>query len=566
MRRSEAVDKKDEQGCYSLTLATPISDLPTSVPGTDNRQAGKSGQAWGPGDFTMGELDIRFYLSLLIRRLPYFLAIVTLLTTGGLVLAYMLPPVYRASGKILVEAPQIPSDMARPTVSTNPVEQFETIQQQVTTQDNLVALAARLNIYAKIDDNLSSADIADDMRSRVMFEQVSTPQGGQGATVFSISFDAKDPALAAKVVNDLLDSIISKNVSLRTGRAGDTLQFFAQEVSRLGSQLTSLEAEILKFKNANKDALPDSLDFRRSQQSSLQDRLGQLEREEAGLRSRRSNLVQMFVSTGRVANAGPVNPDQKMLDDLNLSLSDQLTVFSETSPTVVALRARIKGVQEKLRSSQAGAAGKTGPSELDFQLSDIDERLRFIGQETSVIKKNLAGLAKSIAATPANDATVSSLDRNRANIQLQYNTATALLAQASTGDQIEARSKGGRLSVLEPAVQPEKPISPKRRRIAAAGLAAGAGLGLGLIVLLEMLNKTIRRPTELAALLQSQPLATIPYILTKREKRSKINSLRLGLAKTGSGLIGSVIVAHSYMPVGTVLAKLVAGFSIKGTV
>ena len=74
------------------------------------------------------------------------------------------------------------------------------------------------------------------------------------------------------------------------------------------------------------------------------------------------------------------------------------------------------------------------------------------------------------------------------------------------------RSDGGRFSLLEPATPPVRAISPQRRRIVALGVMAGLGLGLGVIVLLELLNKTIRRPAELAQLLQSQPLATIPTI------------------------------------------------------
>ena len=47
----------------------------------------------------------------------------------------------------------------------------------------------------------------------------------------------------------------------RTDRAGSTLQFFNQEVARLGTQLSTLEADILKFKTENKDTLPESIDL-----------------------------------------------------------------------------------------------------------------------------------------------------------------------------------------------------------------------------------------------------------------------------------------------------------------
>ena len=51
------------------------------------------------------------------------------------------------------------------------------------------------------------------------------------------------------------------------------------------------------------------------------------------------------------------------------------------------------------------------------------------------------------------------------------------------------------------------------------GLASVAGIGLGLafVVLLEVFNKTVRRPVELERLLQSPPLATIPNISSPGE-------------------------------------------------
>lgn len=477
-------------------------------------------QAFGAA---MGDTDIRFYLSILLRRLPYLLAIPALVTGIGMAVAQLMPPVYRASAKILVEPPQISADMARPTVQTHAIEQLQIIEQEVTTRENLLDLAGRLDIYGDREVRLSDADIVENLRARTMLAQVpmNPPSDGQGATLFSVSFSARDPDLAARVVNEIAAFIQRKNVGLRTSKAEDTMRFFDKEVTRLSAELADREEEVLQFRNANNDALPDSIDFRRTQQGNQQERLLLLEREESALRVRRNNLVRMFEATGEIAGNGPLSLEQEMLRDLKRVLAEQLSMFSEDSPNVIALRTRIDALQEVLQASAVSVQDEGGPSELDLQLSDVDERLSFIEREKATIKRYLEDLGRSIDATPQNETRLNALTRSRDNIRVQYNAAVAKLAEASTGEQIEIGSKGGRFAVVEPATPPENRVSPNRRRIVGAALALGIALSLGVVVLLELANRTIRRPAELSQMLQKPPLATIPYIWLAGEKRER---------------------------------------------
>jgi len=492
----------------------------------------------------MNDVDLRFYLSIAIRRLPYIVAIAALTVAIAVLIALNQPHVYQASARILAEAPQMPTELARPTVLIDASEQLQIIQQQITTRDDLLDLAAKLGIYADSKTQLSNEKIVEDMRSRVTFEQLqlSSP-AGSGTTVFSVGFKARSPVLAAKVANELAALILHRNQLQRADVAGSTLQFFDEEVARLGADLNRAEAGILEFKNENKDTLPESLEFRRNQQSSQQERLISLDREESDLRSRRRNLVETYGTAGPLTSAGPVSPEQQMLSDLNRALAAQLGMFDETSPNIVSLRARIAALQDSLRTGQtAGGAGSKQPSMLDIQLADIDERLQLIDHERSTITKSISDLSKSIEATPAVETALNSLERTRTNLQTQYNTAIAKRAEASIGKQIEVNSDNERFSLLESAIPPEKPASPKRFRIIALGGVAGLGLGFGFVVLLELLNRTIRRPSDLTQLFEGQPFATIPYIpeargtrvLTMRRGTATLDACRRLFAGSGS--------------------------------
>jgi uncharacterized protein involved in exopolysaccharide biosynthesis len=467
----------------------------------------------------MNSSDLRFYFSIFLERLPYFLGVAIAVAACGVAVAYWLPPVYRATAKILVESPQIPTDLARSTVPENAVAQLQVIQQELLTRDALLSLANRFEIYAD-RSGAREADIVNDMRSRIRIDPLllDAGGGGSGAIAFSVSFDAGNAVLAADVTNTLVSAILDRDAATRAARAADTLAFFQREVDRLGGALKGIEADILAFKNSNLNALPDSLEFRRSQQSNQQERLLLLEREESSLKNRRSTLVQLFRNTGRVLDGGAQTPKGKLLEDLNSALASQSTIFAEDSPTIQALRARISAVAGDLEATKPNgqAAGiKLPPSELDIQLADIDDRLTAITLEKASISRAAAATDASIQATPKNETTLNGLGRGYQNTQSQYNAAVSRLAEASTGNQIELRLKAQRLSLIEAATPPLTLFSPKRPLIAGVGAFVGIGLGLAIVFLIELLNRKVRRPVELERALGIEPLATIPYIHVK---------------------------------------------------
>lgn len=521
-------------------------------------------------------MELRFYATLFLRRLHWFILVVVLCSAIGVTLARLLPTVYSAEARLVVESEQIPDELAASTVRTQATEQLQIIQQRILTRDILVEMANRLGIYAARATEgkrpLSAEEIVEDLRERISIRTVgSSPAQRRGdvqATIVTVSFEAPTSALAASVTNEVVTLILREDVSMRTGVARQTLEFFVQEVERLDKELAQKAAVILEFKERNLTALPDSLDFRRTQQAAGQERLLQVERSEAELRDRRARLIRLHEAAANANESVPVSqrtPEQIQLQTLRDEMSRSLAVLSPENPRIKLLAAQVASLEKVVESQMTGAAlGEDGQrlSAFDVQLADLDGQLGFLAQQREQIQSEMDALSASIAATPSNSVSLETLERDYAATRRQYDEAIQNKAKAETGDMIEALSKGQRITVIEQAIAPREPTSPNRPLIAAAGVGGGLFLGLALVAALEFFKAGIRRPVDLSNGLGITPFATLPYLRTKGEV------LRKSLTVWGGIILVLLVIAAGlwlihvrYMPLDLLLEQVLQRLS-----
>ena len=307
------------------------------------------------------------------------------------------------------------------------------------------------------------------------------------------------------MTNELVTLILQENVTLRTGRAENTLAFFEAELDRLSGELDRLSQRIMQFKSENEKALPDSLEFRRNQQAVLQERLLQLEREETQLQDTRTRTVQIYEQTGQVASTEvPQTQEERDLAQLRRQLADSRAIYSATNPNIRLIETRIAALEKIVAEQQQSAAP------LDAATSAGMTRARHQARRArrpAEIHRRRAGADRgaarpistnSIQATPANELALAGLERDYANARQQYDAMVASRSQAAIGERLESR--GARASASRWSsrrCRRPAPDQPNRVLIAGAGVAGGLGAGLAFVLLLELLNRSIRRPSEL---------------------------------------------------------------------
>ncbi len=517
----------------------------------------------------LNELDPRFFLSIFLRRFPVFLLTAILIFSGFAAAAVLLPPTYTSKAKILVESQQIPQNLVQSTVTSHATERLRVIEQRLMTRENLLEIASQFDVFRTRRD-LSPTEIVEAMRAASVFgvDSLGGGKGGGLAMSFAISFSAADSVTAARVAGEYVTRILESNLKLRTGRAADTFEFFEQETQRLGGELTAIESQLVEFKRANRDSLPETQSFRTNQLERIQQRIQLLDRETANLQERRKQLVEITEDPANLMKEDrPPTETEKAKMALERELEVRSALLSDEHPEIRALKTRIatlerlmdserERVETELKDSTSRYVAKE-IARVKQEIEQIDIQLGQQADELAGLERQEKELERSVAETPNTQMALNALQRNYANLQQQYDAARSKLAVSATSEQLELKQQAERFEVIEQATVPEAPDKPDRMMILVMGFGGGAGAGLAMIVLLEFLNKAIRRPGDIVSALEIQPLAVIPYIYTDVElrRRSRIKWTLIALA-VGCAAAALVLAHLYYLPIDLLVRRL----------
>lgn len=481
-------------------------------------------------------LTLRDIWGILRRRFWMIAGVATVCTLLSVLIAFLLPPIYVSSAKILVESQQIPTALASSTVTSSAEERMELIEQRLMTRRNLLDLIDRLDLFRDRPE-LTPSEKVDAMREATQFERIvlgaenNNSRRNATASAFTLAYRDSSSVRAAKVTNEFVTMVLEQNLKARSERASETHDFFKKEVERLQKDLLELELEIAKFQNQNEDSLPDSLDFRRTELQNLLEQAFDLKRRRIGLEEQRRTLSESLSAglIGGGVTGRALTPEEQQLQRLKTELSQAQAIYANSHPTVRALRSQIQAVERSIqpRSDQADAdaaaegdhSTQRAKTEAERQIELIDTELELVAEETAQIELRQEDLRASIDKTPGVAMALNALQRKYEDLEAQFKIASAKQAAAATGEKLEVNRKAERFEVIEQAQVPERPESPNRPVIAIGGAAGGLGLALALAMLLEFTNKTIRTAADLERKLQLRPLISIPYIETARERR-----------------------------------------------
>lgn len=415
---------------------------------------------------------------------------------------------------------------------------------------------------------------------------------------FSLSYDGRNPDTVQRVANEITSLYLEENLKTRTQKTAEASDFLTEEVEQMGAYVTELEQKLAQFKEANMYALPEqkalNLQFLQQTEQELQsldlqlrtlqertiyldaelaqiapdtpivsdtgqrilskqDRLKHLQTELVALTSRYSEKHPDVVKAQREIAAlqrelGVLDTSLdtvKTLTHLRAELAQLKDTHAADHPDVVALSAQIAAYEAVLAKPSAEATAREvaarqpdNPAYLNLsaQKAGTQQEIEGLKKRRLELQAKLAEYQDRLQRTPDTERQYLALMRDYENAATRYRDLKAKQMEAQIGEQLERKSKGERLSIIEPPLLPEKPIKPNRPAIAVLGLLLGIAAAVGYIALRTALDQTVRTVRTVALLAGTAPLAVIPYLETDDETFDQSRQ-RLVLVGLGFGAL-----------------------------
>jgi len=419
-----------------------------------------------------------------------------------------------------------------------------------------------------IDLKMISADVVDPRQGRPT----------KATIAFSVSFDNRNPQTAARVANELTSLYLSENIESRKQLAADTAGFLRAESERMGKRVAELEQKLSEFKAKNSDKLPElyqvnmqMLDRSGQELREVESRIRALDQQilfldaqltqtsptgmvvtengERVLSPRdRLKLLRSQYATA-AAQYKPDHPDvlrlKRTIEGLEAQLGQngatqndtrralaaaqsELDVaskrYSPDHPDVKRLQQTVARLQDELKRTPAAPPvlpdeGADNPAYVSIRTqreAAMTERAALMTQAGQT-RARIAELEQRQAQSPGVEREYSGLVRDLQGERAKYDELRQKEMEAQLVENLETERKGERFTLIEPPIQPQVPVSPKRMLIVLLGGVLAMGAAFGMMFLLESIDTRIRDRDHVIQLLGVPPLAVVPYVQTAED-------------------------------------------------
>ncbi len=487
------------------------------------------------------QASLKDYLRIIFHRKWFFLIPFLVVFTTATIGSSFLTRYYESSILILVEEekiinPLIPYQerlILQPKEDTL-VEKLRTLTEQILSYPQLINLVNTLGISKGITDQAAYEKLIMGIRKR-------TGVVMRASDVFQISYEDKDPVMAQKIVNTLINLFIKENLQKKTDSALIGVKFAEEQAKVYKKQLEKAERTLYEFREKQALQLPGmALDMNtqflisyQTSHTSIELALKEAREELSRINRQLSGHEPVIISHDLIVLNPDVNRLTVELSNLQAELDTKMVEDPE-DPEISLIIAKIEEVREKLRleSKKVIDADTALTAPLFYQrLEQRQKDARQKVDELEARRKRLQGLVDEyeakIGSLPEQERVYAELTRD-VRVNQNIYEMLKMKVEESRLTAVELKDKGTRYEILEEGRLPLKPSKPKRLLTSIVAFVIGILSGFGCVFLAEFADHSFRGVEDVKQYIDLPVLGSISRIVSAQEiRRQKVRNARL---------------------------------------
>jgi uncharacterized protein involved in exopolysaccharide biosynthesis len=469
---------------------------------------------------------LRDFLTVLFKRqaaiLTIFLTIVILVTAA----TFLMTPIYQAKSSVLVKfgrefayRPEVGDKT--PAISLNQEEAINSEINILTSRDIIewVIKTIRLeNLYPELIKN-PPGGLKPLEAAVIKLQKDLTVEAIKKSSVIKVSFEHRDPKLAAQAVNLTVEFFKEKHLQVHSGSEST---FLETQLKLYEQELKNSENRLENFKQKNRVFSLDEqktllLRQRMELDTALKEatnRIDELGKKRASQRGQINKILadkNLYTQTEREKII--VEARSKLLN-LQLSEMNLASKYAEDNRLLVNVRKEIQLIKHFLQEQETAIEGKVRTGNVIYQEVEKDA-LKAEAEESAqrakvaTLRGQVAKVDQEIQALSLQEKDLQDLKRETLTNEKNLRIYVDKREESRISDEMN-RQKMANISVIQVAAVPSKPVRPLKALNILLGIVLGAVSGLGYGLFSEYTSQSFASPDSAGKRLGLPVLTTIP--------------------------------------------------------
>lgn len=323
---------------------------------------------------------------------------------------------------------------------------------------------------------------------------------GKKTNIIRIAYQSTRPALSRDIVNAMVQAYLDQTIAFKTEEASRTVSFVEEQLKGVRQDLDKAEIDLQGYKSST------GVVELATETEELIRKFSETEKERAAVSLQKKQIEFALGALKEATRKGTTYSPAVSVDDplvtamstrlaeLEMQKEALLSDSTQEHPQVKTLQSQIAELQRKIRATYETAQNNLSRREGDIskRLADYEVKLK----QLPLAERELARFLR-----------VAKVNANIYTFLLQKHEE-ARIAKASTISNI---------NIVDPAITPDRPVKPQKKKNILLGLLVGLMTGIGLAFFHDYMDDTIKDADEARQVLAWPLLGLIPHISTELE-------------------------------------------------